>query len=237
MNASKKVYVIGAGGHAKVVIRTLQDLGYAVAAIFDDNRQRWGASLFGSLIIGPIEKIAAEPALPTIIAVGNNSARRRIVESFTLPWLTAVHPSAFVDSSVQIGQGTVVLPRAVIQVDTVVGEHVIVNTAATIDHDCCVGNYSHLAPGVHLAGGITIGSNTLLGIGAVVIPNISIGNNATVGAGAAVIRDLPDNVVAVGVPAKVVRAAQTSMAADVPAKIFIDIGSNNVYGVPNIIGT
>jgi sugar O-acyltransferase (sialic acid O-acetyltransferase NeuD family) len=206
MSRTTEVYVIGAGGHAKVVIRALEDLGYRVAVVFDDDQRLAGRSVVGIPIVGPIERITDQPCRPAVIAIGNNAIRRRIALRYDLPWLTAVHPRAFVDPSVHLGQGTVVLAQAVVQVDSSLGNHVIINHAATVDHDCVVESYAHLAPGVHLAGGVTVGEATLLGIGAVAIPGVRIGAGATVGAGAAVIHDLPEHIVAVGVPATIIKS-------------------------------
>jgi sugar O-acyltransferase (sialic acid O-acetyltransferase NeuD family) len=117
--------------------------------------------------------------------------------------MTVIDPTAVVDSTVRIGRGTVVLPGAVVQVDTTLGEHVIVNTCASVDHDCQIGNFVHLAPGVHLAGEVTVKIGSFVGIGAVAIQRIAVGAWTTVGAGAVVVRNLPDRVVAVGVPARI----------------------------------
>jgi sugar O-acyltransferase (sialic acid O-acetyltransferase NeuD family) len=199
---SNEVYIIGAGGHAKVVVRTLQDLGFAVAAIFDDAPHRWHQLLFGVPILGPVDRIEKYPPRPALIAVGDNVARQQIAERYALHWLTAVHPQALVDSSVRLGAGTIVLHRAVIQPDTNIGNHVIINTAASVDHDCLLGNFVHLAPGGHLAGGVSLKEGVLFGIGAVAIPGVTIGAYSTVGAGAAVVSDVPAKTVAMGVPAK-----------------------------------
>ena len=205
MTRPRSAYVIGAGGHGKVVIRLLQDLGYTVAAVFDDDPRRWERPLLGIPVLGPVARIADHRRLPAVVAVGDNAARRRIVDWYPLEWLTAVHPLAMVDPSVRVGRGTVVLARAVVQVDSRLGEHVIINTAASVDHDCQVGDYAHLAPGVHLAGEVTVGDGALMGIGAVALPRITIGARTTIGAGAALVSDLPADVVAAGVPAKVVK--------------------------------
>jgi sugar O-acyltransferase (sialic acid O-acetyltransferase NeuD family) len=212
MTTASGVYVIGAGGHGKVVVRLLQELGHHVAAVFDDDPRRWQAPLLGVPVLGPVTRIEEHPRLPAVIAVGDNAARRQIAERYPLPWLTAVHPRAIVDRSVRLGRGTVVLPGAVIQVDACLGDHVIVNTAATVDHDCRIGDYAHLAPGSHLAGGVCIGGGVLVGIGAVAIPGITIGARTTVGAGAAVVCDLPSDAVAVGVPAKIALPAERRMS-------------------------
>jgi sugar O-acyltransferase (sialic acid O-acetyltransferase NeuD family) len=175
-------------------------------ALFDDDPRRQGLFVAGVPIVGPIERIAEQPRRPTVIAIGENTTRRRIAQRYDLPWLTVVHPQALVEPSVRLGQGTVILARAVVQVDSSLGNHVIVNHAATVDHDCVVESHAHLAPGVHLAGGVTVGEGVLLGIGAVAIPGVRICAGTTVGAGAAVGHDLPEHVVAVGVPAEIIKS-------------------------------
>ena len=132
--------------------------------------------------------------------MGDNRARRAIAARVDLRWVTAVHPGALVDPSATIGPGTVVFAGAVVQADAVVGEHAIVNTGAVVEHDCVVGDFAHVAPGVVLAGGVRVGEGTLLGVGTSVIPGVRVGSWSTVGAGSVVVRDLPDDVVAFGVP-------------------------------------
>ena len=200
------IHIIGGGGHAKVVVRTLLDLGYTIAAIFDDDPQTWGRKLLGIPIVGPIDRIRSCPRLPAIIAIGAIPVRLALAARLDLPWLTVVDRHAHVDPTVRLGQGTVVMRGAVIQPDASLGDHVIVNTAASIDHDCTLENYVHIGPGVHLAGGVTVGEAVLMGIGSVAIPGVRIGAGTTVGAGAAVVGDLPARVLAVGVPAKVVKS-------------------------------
>jgi acetyltransferase-like isoleucine patch superfamily enzyme len=97
------------------------------------------------------------------------------------------------------------MPNAVINADAYVGEHVIVNTAATIDHDCRIEDFVHISPGVHMAGGVQIGCCARIGIGASLIPGVRVGRDTIVGAASCVIRDLPENVIAVGCPAKVIK--------------------------------
>ena len=205
MNRARSVHVIGAGGHGKVIVRALLDLGYHVAGIFDDNQKLRGTSLLGVPIIGPIEQLELSDHLPTVIAIGNNILRHRIAQQFTLEWLTVVDSHAIVDSTARLGEGTMILQGAVIGVDAYLGDHVIINTSSSIAHDCHLENFVHVAPGVHLAGNVTISMGAFLGIGAVAIPGISVGAWSTVGAGAAITRDLPEGVVAVGVPARIIK--------------------------------
>lgn len=198
------VIVIGAGGHAKVVIGALRASGRTdVAGIVDDDLSKKGVELLGVPVLGSMRLLEHGGFDAAVIAIGGNAVRRKVAERFNLKWLTVIHPNAWVDPSVKIGEGTLVFAGAVIQPDTTIGRHVIVNTGATIDHDCMLGDFVHVAPGAHLAGGVQVGADSFLGIGSVVIPSRKIGNSVTVAAGGVVIRDLPDHSVAIGVPAKV----------------------------------
>lgn len=201
MSAPPRIVVLGGGGHAKVVLSTLQAAGHTVAAVLDDDARKWGSTVLGVPVVGPIEEASAARYDLGVIAVGDNARRKALCARLRLSWLRVVHPAAYVHSSAQLGPGCVVFAGAVIQPEAVVGAHVIVNTAASIDHDCRVSDFVHLAPGCRLAGSVRVGEGVLLGIGSAVLPGVTIGNWTSVGAGGVVIRDLPDHVVAVGVPA------------------------------------
>lgn len=202
--ASMPVVVLGAGGHAKVVISTLQAMDRPIFAALDDNEERWGTAILGVPVQGPMEAVLGLPNVVAVIAIGDNAVRRRLAQRFDgVEWTTVVHPRAYVHASVRLGQGTVVFAGAIIQPDVVIGEHAIINTGATVDHDCSLGAFTHVAPGANLAGGVTVGDGVLLGVGSSVIPGRTIGEWTRVGAGGAVIHNLPAHVTAVGVPARV----------------------------------
>lgn len=206
MNDHKQVYVIGAGGHAKVVISTLLAAGGNIQAIFDDDPQKWGGSLLGIPVTGSTSELGRLTSARAVIAIGDNAARRRLAKRFQrVNWVTVVHPSAIVDTSVRIGPGTVVFAGTVIQPATVIGAHSIINTGATVDHDCFVEDYAHIAPGAHVGGRVRLGEGGFLGIGSTVISGVMVGRWTVVGAGGVVVRDLPDDVVAIGVPANPVK--------------------------------
>lgn len=195
------VWVIGAGGHAKVVIATLQAVGREVAGVLDDDAAKHGRAVLGVPVVGPVERAAGGEA---IIAIGHNAVRKRIADALPeVHWATAVHPSAVVHSSVHVGAGSVVFAGAVVQPETHLGHHVIVNTGVTIDHDGRLGDYVHVAPGANLAGDVRLGEGAFLGIGTRAIPGVRVGAWTTVGAGAVVVGDLPEGVTAVGVPAQI----------------------------------
>lgn len=197
-----KVGVIGSGGHAKVVIRLLEELGYDIAAIFDDDRLLAGTAVYGVPVLGPTELLQNSGVTHGVIAVGNNETRKALAHRLQLSWLTLVHPRAIVDRTVVLGRGTVVFAGAVVQADASIGDHSIINTSASIDHDCKIYSFAHLAPGCCLAGNVQVHEGALVGTGVAVRPGVRIGAWCTVGAGAVVVKDLADGVLAVGVPAR-----------------------------------
>ncbi len=197
------VVVLGAGGHAKVVIGTLQEAGYMVEAVYDDHDDLLGRKVLGVPVKGRLADV--EPGMRAVVAIGSNRIRQMIVAQLSeIEWVTVIHPKAYVHQSVQIGPGTVVFAGAIVQPEVKLGAHVIVNTGATIDHDCSIDNYAHIAPGVNLAGEVTVGERAFVGIGSSAIPRRRIGARATVGAGSVVIGDVSDDATVAGVPAKAI---------------------------------
>jgi sugar O-acyltransferase (sialic acid O-acetyltransferase NeuD family) len=199
------VVVLGAGGHASVVVATLQAAGIPIAAAYDDDPSKHGQQLLGVDIRGPLSLVEPNQRTRALIALGDSRLRRDVAEYHALDWIRVVHPRATVHESATLGGGTIVCASATIQPNCAIGRHAIVNTSASIDHDCRIGDFAHVGPGAVLAGGVTVGAHTLLGVGSCVAPGVTIGSHSVVGAGAVVIGDLPDHVVAVGCPARVIR--------------------------------
>lgn len=198
--------IIGAGGHAKVVVDILRAQGTPVLGYLDDEATLHGQERLGLPVLGPIDAYRDFSPAGLIVGIGSNSVRCEIAMQLddvpnTL-WINAIHPRAVIAPSVQLGVGIVVAAGAILNPDAVIGNHTIVNTGATVDHDCVIGHYAHIAPGVHVAGNVQIDDECFLGIGAVVIPGCHIGAKAIIGAGSVVISDIPAGVVAKGVPAR-----------------------------------
>jgi len=199
------LYILGAGGHAKVVIETSIQCGFNPVAVFDDDEQLIGTNVSQVPVIGRISSLSLPESGLAFIAIGSNRVRNILHEKFTcLRWATLIHPSAYVCKTASIGTGSLVCAGAVIQPDTVIGRHAIINTGANIDHDCRIGNFAHICPGSNLAGGVTIGEGSMIGIGSSLIPLKSVGAWSIVGAGTVVIDDIPEKSKAVGVPARIV---------------------------------
>ncbi|RAJ97569.1 sugar O-acyltransferase (sialic acid O-acetyltransferase NeuD family) [Larkinella arboricola] len=195
----------GASGHAKVIASCLQASQIAVDAIFDDDPDK--KMLLAIPVVGGY-RAEYKSGEPLLIAIGDNRIRCRLAEQIRHPYGTAVHPSALLDSSAQLGAGTVILHGAIVQADTRIGSHAIVNTGASVDHDCTVADFVHVAPGAVVCGGIRIGPGTLIGAGAIVCPNLTIGQWAIIGAGAVVTRPVPEYAVVAGNPARIIKMNQ-----------------------------
>jgi len=193
-------YLIGAGGHAKVIADILIACERAPVAFLDDAPPH--NHVLGIPVIKGLELV--EPGSAVIVAVGDNAARMRLARRYSV-FDVAVHPSATVSRDAEIGPGTVVMAGAVINPGARIGAHCIINTNATVDHDCLISDFAHVAPGATLGGGVQVGIASMVGLGASVSHGLVIGEHTIVGAGATVVRDLPACVVAVGSPARVLR--------------------------------
>lgn len=195
------VVVMGAGGHAKVVIGALRACGRRVSAVYDSTPEKWGRTCAGVTVLSAAE-YSYEAGSEVILAIGDNRARQELDRRLSAPSPVLIHPAAWVDPTARLGPGTIVCAGAVVQAEAVVGRHAIVNTGASVDHDCVLGDYVHAAPGARLAGRVSVGEGALLGVGSSFVPGVRIGAWSTIGAGAAVVDDVPGGVVARGVPAR-----------------------------------
>ncbi len=213
------VFVYGASGHAKVVIDILKKNHAEILGLIDDNKSLWGGHFQGYRIFG-LENLPFDPMswagggpfpIQIFLAIGNNSTRKEIAQKVTdhhesyLSSVNIIHPSAQINDSIKIEQGTVVMANVAVNIDAQIGKHVILNTGCTIDHDCIIEDYVHLSPGTHLAGNVHVGEGAHLGVGVSVIPGIKIGAWSVIGAGAAVVDHIPAYSTAVGVPARVIK--------------------------------
>jgi sugar O-acyltransferase (sialic acid O-acetyltransferase NeuD family) len=200
---SAEVCIIGAGGHAKVVIATLVAARYEPMAIFDDDERKWGGKVLGVKVVGGTHLLESGERRLAVMGIGDNRARRALVARLPqLSWCTVVHPFACVHPGVALGPGSVVFAGAVVQPDVRIGAHCVINTGASVDHDCRLDDFVHIAPGAALAGTVTAGEGVLVGIGASIVPGRTIGAWATVGAGATVVNDIAAGCTAVGTPAR-----------------------------------
>lgn len=202
----KRLAILGASGHGKVVADCAELCGWESVSFFDDawpGKQSNG----GWPVIGDTNSLLACVADfdGVLVAIGNNAVREAKLlalaeQGAALPVL--VHPAASLSRYAVVGAGSVLFAGAVVNVDCRIGTGAIINTGATVDHDCVLGDAVHISPGAHLAGGVCVGDRSWLGIGSSVRQLAQIGCDVMVGAGAAVVSDIPDACVVTGVPAR-----------------------------------
>jgi acetyltransferase EpsM len=211
---TNKIVIWGASGHARVVADILRVVGeYTLVGFIDEvDASRKGQLFVGAPVLGGAEvlvELRQAGVTHGIVAIGDCWVRMRRLEMLRAAGIvpaTLVHPRAVISQDSGIGEGTVVAAGAVVSAGATLGKGVIVNTGATVDHDCTIGDSAHICPGAHLAGNVTVGERAWVGIGAVVTEKTRIGADSLIGAGSVVVSDIPDGVVAYGVPARVIRA-------------------------------
>ena len=217
----KPVLVFGGGGHAKAVIDALKLGGrYRIVGIIDSFREP--GELFCDLDVVGTE--AQVPALVEqyecsnfCVAVGDNYQRQAISHRLAevvadIAFVTVIHTGSIVSPSATLEAGCVVMSGAIVGPGATIGTGCLVNTRASIDHDCVLAPFSSVAPGATLGGGVHLGERSSIGLGASVRERVKVGADTVVGVGAAVVGDIPNAVVAYGVPCR----AQRTRLADEP---------------------
>ena len=212
----QKIFVYGASGHGKVVGDILFACrNSAFVGFIDDRADLRDARVLGLPVFGDgqwLQKQTSHTSVGVVLGVGDNFVRRSLAEkciSWGTELITLVHPRASVSNSARLGRGTVVMAQAAINADAKIGTGAIVNTSAVVEHDVEIGDFANVSPNAVMGGASRLGDLSHLCIGASAIPCVSIGANTVVGAGSVVVRDIPDGVVAFGVPARVRRTLES----------------------------
>jgi UDP-N-acetylbacillosamine N-acetyltransferase len=213
----QKLVIWGASSHALVVADAIRSRGdYEIVGFLDDiHPERAGERFCGAQILGGKEQLTVlrrQDVNNLIFGLGDGQARLELSglareKGFQLA--TAVHSKAFVAADVSVGPGTLLVAGAVVNPAATVGENVIVNTCASVEHECVIEDGVHISAGVHLGGRVLVRRAAVVEIGATVASGICIGAGAIIGAGSVVLSDIPDFVLAYGVPAKVIRKIET----------------------------
>jgi len=202
------IILLGASGHAKVIIELFHASGYSVDFCIDNHPTRT-TCLQVPVLQGDhhVELLKAEGYRRAFVAIGNNALRWQLMhylKKLEYQLMNAISPQAWISPSVKLGLGLAIMAGAVINADTHVEDGAIINTGAVVDHDCSIGKAAHIAPQCGLAGNVTVGDRAFLGIGCKVVPEISIAEDAVIGAGSVVITSIPSGKKAVGVPARII---------------------------------
>ena len=207
-----KLIIIGAGGHGKVAAEAaLASKKFADIAFLDDkyNNKNFSKNILIWNLLGTIDKIKntniKEEYKSAFVAIGDPKSRIKFINQlkklkYKLPIIK--HPTSWISKFTKIGEGSILLTNSNLQTSSVIGKGCILNTGCIVEHDVSIADGVHICPGVSIAGNTIIGENSWIGIGSSIKEKTKIGSNVIVGAGSVVIRNIPNNVIAKGVPAK-----------------------------------
>lgn len=206
----KPIIILGAGGHASVLIDILISCSEQIIGILTPEKiQSWN----GIEVIGNDDKLLEYQPDQVLLVNAIGSVKQptlrakiyQVCKEKGYSFANVIHPSAIVSSGATLSEGAQIMAGAIIQTGVQIGENVLVNTRSSIDHDCIIGRNVHIAPGVTISGGVEINDNVHIGTGSVVIQGIKIEDNSVIGAGAVVIHNVNSGETVVGVPAKLIR--------------------------------
>jgi sugar O-acyltransferase (sialic acid O-acetyltransferase NeuD family) len=211
----EQIVILGAGGFGREVLDVLIAQNrilkkWEVLGFIDENPAKWGQVLNGYPVLGSFDWFSTVDSnkIKVICAVGDNRTRAKMVEKakeMNLKFANVIHPTVVSTDFVKLGEGVIICAGCILTNQITIGNHVIINLDVTIGHDTVIEDYCNLNPGVHVNGGNKVCTGAYVGTGAVTIQDVTIGRWSVIGAGAVVIENIPDEVVAVGVPAKPVK--------------------------------
>lgn len=204
----KQIAIFGAGGHAVSVANVALSAGYSIKFFIDKKKQ--GSNLLGYTVLGNIPEIDDCKNICFAIGVGDNSVRENVYKELIafrpeLYFPALIHHSSVISNFTKIGDGTVVMPNAVVGPNSKIGNFCLINTRSSIDHDSSMLDFSSLAPAAVTGGNVKIGFRAAISMGASVKHGVSIGDDSVLGANSYLNKDLENNQVAYGVPAKKIR--------------------------------
>ncbi|MBI2747501.1 MAG: acetyltransferase [Burkholderiales bacterium] len=209
----KRLALLGASGHGKVVADAALASGWDEVEFFDDawpQRSRnglWPVTGDSAALMARLQEFQG-----VLVSIGDCAVRwekHQALLAAGASLVTVVHPAATVSRHARLGLGTVVMAGAVVNIDAIVGQAGIINTGATVDHDCQLGDAVHICPGAHLSGNVRVGCCSWVGVGAAVKQGMTIGDRAMVGAGAVVVQLVPDAQTVVGNPARLLEVQKS----------------------------
>ncbi len=209
----KPLIVWGGGGQLIVLSEFVNDLGYEIVAVIDSDTN----------IKSPLENVPifykefglknflddfGSCSLEYVVAIGGGKGHVRckiskLLMEYGLKPINAIHPESLISKTSKIGSGCQIMMRAIVGARAIIGDNVLLNSGSIVEHECHICDGVHIGPGATLAGMVSVGKASFIGAGATILPRITIGENSVVGAGSVVTKDIPDNVVCTGVPAKI----------------------------------
>ena len=201
----KTRYLVGGGGHGRVLLDAIISSHQNVSGIIDSKLEK-GSKIFGVTVVGDDSMLdSIHPSTDELVnglgSTGDLELHRRLFDDLSnrgFIFCGAIHPSAQIGRECEIDKTSQIMAGAVVQNRVKIGKNVIINTRASVDHDVSIGDNSIISPGAIVCGGVTIGKNVFIGAGAVIIQGIKIGNGCIIGAGTIVRHNVKDSLTSLG---------------------------------------
>jgi sugar O-acyltransferase (sialic acid O-acetyltransferase NeuD family) len=194
---NKELIILGAGGHAKVLLSLINELKLKILGVCAPELSQQGMMVWRGipvLNISDDQLISFKPEQVALVnAIGNQKIRHSLFQSFKTQgyeFPTLIHPSAYLDKTACIEEGSQIMAGVMIQADVYIGKNVIINTRASIDHDCIIEDDVHIAPGAILCGSVRVKKGAFIACGAAIADGMTIGEGAIVGTGVSIVRDV-----------------------------------------------
>jgi len=208
----KEIFIIGAGGFGREVLEILKDQNkvksvWGIHGFLDNKKETHGKKINGFPVIGDFSLLKNKKNIYCVVAIGEPEIREKVVGKVSkmgVKFPPIIHPSVIRSEFVELGEGVIICAGCILTTNIILKNHVIINLNCTIGHDARIGKYCSLMPNVCINGGDILEDKVYVGSNASLKEYIKIGKNSRIGAGAVVINDVPENVTAVGVPAKII---------------------------------
>ena len=211
----EKIVLIGASDHCRYTIDIIEQEGkYEIAGILDKNLPI-GENFGGYEILGYLDDLeyilSNSNVKGGVIAIGDNFTRRTVRREIStiatdFSFVNVIHPSVVLGKDVELGEGCVLMAGVIVNNNCKIGNHCFLATKSSLDHDSSIGDFSSMSPGVTTGGRVRIGRCSAIGIGASILHYISVGDYCVIGGNSLVNKDVEDNMLAFGIPAKPVRS-------------------------------
>ncbi|EMK10363.1 MULTISPECIES: acetyltransferase [Leptospira] len=197
----KDIVLIGAGGHSKACIDTIEyENKFRIIGLIGV-REEIGKSVLGYEIIGEDSDLVkirkhVENAFIVIGQIKNSEIRKEIYNKlkslgFNLP--TILSPLAYLSKYAKVGEGTILMHYSIVNSGASIGVNSIINTRVLIEHDCSIGNHCHIATASILNGGVQLGDESFIGSGTIIREGVHIGKKCLVGMGSKILKNISDH--------------------------------------------
>lgn len=208
------IVLIGGGTQVSYSIDIIEKQNlHKIVGIIDSNRPV-GDSLYGYKVIGKqeqiIDLIAQYSIQGCVITIGDNWSRKKVYDQInsiipTIEWPNVLHPSVIVANNVTFGKGILAMAGVIVNSNAHLGDFTNYFTNCNVEHDCYIDDFASVSAGAVLGGKVSIGKFSAVALNATIFDRLSIGSNTVIGAASLVTKDIPDNVLAYGNPAKIIR--------------------------------